>query len=78
MPRPNLEPHLRRTLIDEHTIIGALFSVDGKENNWFCSLYAPGDSIIVVLEHDSLYAYAEGPTPEDAVFEARKKLWKGL
>lgn len=77
MGRPSIEPHLQRLLTDEHIVIGSLFQIaPGKP--FYCSLYAPGDSIAVVLAHDSLYAYAEGDTPEDAVYGARDILWKGL
>lgn len=78
MPRPTIEPHLLRLLTDEMTVIGSLFQVDpGKP--FFCSLYAPGTRPAeVVLSHGAVYAYAEGPTPEDAIHEARRKLWGGL
>jgi len=78
MPRPALEPHLRRLLTDEAIVIGSLFqTAEGKP--FFCSLYAPGTNVAhCVLSPDSVYAYAEGPTAEDAVYEARKKLWGDL
>lgn len=77
MPRPSIELHLRRLLTSENIVIGSLFQID-RGKPFFCSLYAPGDSVAVVLNHDSLYAHAEGDTPEDAIYAAREKLWKGL
>lgn len=77
MPRPNLEPHLQRRLIEEKTVIGSLFQVSNKEG-FFCSLYAPGEGVVAILDHGSLYATGYGSSPEDAVCEARAKLWGGL
>lgn len=78
MPRPNLEPHLQRRLTEEKTVIGSLFQVD-KGKDFFCSLYAPGTNPAqTILDHGSLYATGMGLTPEDAVYEARAKLWGGL
>lgn len=80
MPRPEIAPHLRRLLIDEATVIGALFQISDKGiGPFFCSLYAPGRKVAeTMLSDKSLYAYGEGPTPEDAVYEARSKLWGSL
>lgn len=79
MPRPQIEPHLLRLLSSEKTYIGALFNVKADDGgDYFCSLYAPGDGPGVVLNPDVLYACAEGPTVEDAIHNARAKLWKGL
>lgn len=77
MPRPKLEPHLRMLLTKERIVIGSLFEVSSKEG-YYCSLYAPGDSIVAVLDEGALYAYEYGLTPEDAIYAAREKLWKGL
>lgn len=78
MPRPKLEPHLQRLLNDERTYVGALFQVnDGGP--WWCSLYAPvQEGVCPVLDPSISYAYDEGPTPEDAIYGARDKLWNGL
>lgn len=80
MPRPEIEPHLRRLLTDEATVIGSLFQISEKGiGPFFCSLYAPGDNPAkTVLSDGVCYAAAEGPTPEDAIHEARSKLWGGL
>lgn len=77
MPRPKLEPHLRTLLTNERTVIGSLFQISGREG-FYCSLYAPGDSVAAVLDHGSLYGYGYGDNAEDAVYAARDKLWKGL
>lgn len=77
MSRPKIEPHLSVLLTNERTVIGSLFQIEpGKP--YYCSLVAPGDSVVAILEPDTLYAWAEGPTPEDAIYSAREKLWKGL
>lgn len=77
MPRPEIEPHLRRRLIEEQTVVGSLFQLEaGKE--FFCSLYAPGDSISVILADGSIYATGTGDTADDAVWAARSKLWGDL
>lgn len=79
MPRPAIDPHLRTLLTNERIFIGSLFQINAKETGpFYASLYAPGDGPSVVLDHGSLYAYAEGDTPEDAVYAARDKMWKGL
>jgi hypothetical protein len=79
MPRPQIEPHLLRLLTSEQTFIGGLFNVnkDGS-GDFYCTLYAPGDSPAVVLNPNSLYAHGQGPTVEDAIHNTRAKLWKGL
>jgi hypothetical protein len=79
MARPPLEPHLRRLLTDEKTEIMSLFQVNKNESGpFFCSMSAPVETISDLLAHGNCYAYAEGPTPEDAVHTARQKLWNGL
>jgi hypothetical protein len=79
MPRPQIEPHLLRLLTSERTYISALFAINGGESGpFYCSLYAPGDGPSVVLSPGTLYACAEGPTVEDAIHNARYKIWKGL
>lgn len=80
MPRPEIEPHLRRLLTDEATVIGSLFQISEKGTGpFFCSLYAPGEKAAqMVLCEGICYAIGEGPSPEDAVYEARGKLWGGL
>lgn len=78
MSRPALEPLTRRLLIDEVTTIMALFSIKGEEGPFYCSLTAPADNISDALAHHNCYAYAEGATPDDAVYAARQKLWNGL
>lgn len=79
MPRPQIENHLLRLLTSEATYIGSLFNIEKNgEGDYYCSLYAPGDSPGVVLSDGVLYAFAQGPTVEDAIHNARAKLWKGL
>ena len=77
MPRPKLEPHLQRLLIDESIHIGSLFQVSSREG-WFSSLYSPDLGAASVLNPACLYAYGEGESPEEAVFAARDKMWNGL
>ena len=77
MPRPKLEPHLRRLLTEESVYIGALFQTE-RGGPYFTSLYAPDLGVASMLNPDSLYAGAEGPTPEDAIHNGRAKLFGGL
>lgn len=77
MTRPPIEPHLRRRLSEERTVVGSLFQVD-KGKDFFCSLSAPGDDALAILEHGNVYATGYGPSPDDAVWAAHKELWKGL
>jgi len=77
MARPEIEPHLRRRLTDERTVIGSLFQVD-KGKDFFCSLYAPGESAAAVLDHGSVYATGYGASPDDAVWAAHREMWKGM
>lgn len=78
MARPSIEPHLQRLLTSEKIFVGSLFTLGKGDSEYFCSLYAPGDSALVVLEPSSLYAWAIGDTAEDAIYAAREGLWKGL
>lgn len=77
MARPEIEPHLRRRLTEEKTVVGSLFHVSNKEG-YFCTLYAPGEGVLAVLDHGSLYATGYGETPDDAVWAAHGNLWGGL
>ena len=77
MARPEIEPHLRRRLIEEKVVVGSLFQVD-KGKDFFCSLYAPGEGVGPILEHGSIYATGYGVTADDAVWDAHAKLWGGL
>jgi len=76
MGRPKLEPHLRRLLTEESVYVGALFQTQG--GNWFTSLYAPDMGVSSVLNPNSVVAWAEGPTPEDAIHNGRAQLFGGL
>lgn len=76
MPRPKLEPHLRRLLIDEQIFILSLFTT--KQGPYFCSLVAPVEDISDALLEGQCYATGQGDIPEDAVYAARQKLWNGL
>lgn len=78
MPRPEILPHTQRLLTSEQIVVGSLFSINGKGEPFYCSLYAPGTGPSVVLNHNSLYAYAEGETAEEAIYNARDQLWRGL
>lgn len=79
MPRPAIEPHLQTLLTRERTFIGSLFQISEKGvGPFFCSLYAPGESPSVVLQDGIVYGYGEGESPEDAIYAARDKMWKGL
>jgi hypothetical protein len=70
---------LQTLLTSEATIIGSLFQVNRDGSGpFYCSLYAPGHSISAVICHGSVYATGEGETPEDAIYTAREKMWKGL
>ena len=77
MSRPKLEPHLSRLLTEEATIIMSLFQVSGREG-FHCSLSAPSFRIGDTLQDGQVYAVGWGDTAEDAVYEARDKMWKGL
>lgn len=77
MARPEIQSHLQRLLTEEKIFIGSLFDISNK-GEFFCSLYAPGDSSDVVLSETALYVTGSGSTPDDAVWAARDKLWKGL
>jgi len=77
MSRPAIQDHLQRRLTDEKIVIGSLFQID-KGKQFFCSLYAPGENIEAVLNHDSLYATGRGETPDDAVWAAHNQLWGDL
>lgn len=74
--RPQLEPHLSRLLTTEKIVVGSLFEY--KSGTYWCSLYAPGTDHNVVLNPECMYAVGEGPTPDDAVYAARTKLWGTL
>lgn len=75
MARPPLETATRRLLRDESITIMALFGVKTTdEGPFYCAMCSPGE----VLDPGNCYAYAEGPSPDDAVHEARLKLWNGL
>jgi len=79
MPRPELEPHLQRLLTSEDTRILALFSVPASGNGpFFCSAIGPAEELRMPWDERVVYAYSEGPTPEDAVYAVRQKLWNGL
>jgi len=76
MHRPQIEPHLSRLLTSEKTMLGCCVETKGV---FFVALYAPvlGGRLAEYL-FDSAYGYGEGPTPEDAIYAARDKLWNGL
>lgn len=78
MARPELEPLTRRLLRDESICIMALFTTKADGGDYYCSLTAPATTIAEALDHGNCYAYAEGPTPDDAVHNARLKLWNGM
>lgn len=77
MPRPKIEPHLQRLLTEESVHVGALFQTQ-SDGPWFTSLYSPDKGVASVLNPTCLYAWAEGPTPEDAIHNGRAKLFGGL
>lgn len=77
MPRPALEPHLRRLLIEESTYIVSLFQVDGK-GRFFCAALAPAENVAEALFDGRCYAHGQGDTPEDAVYAMRTTMWSGL
>jgi hypothetical protein len=64
-------------LTEEKTAVGCLCEV--KAGSYFAALYAPtNDSGLGFMLFDSAYGWGEGPTADDAVHEARNKLWNGL
>lgn len=80
MAAPPIQPHLRRLLKTERTVIVTLFrTIDrGGEPCYTCALKAPADSRSDTLDHGMIYALSCGNNPDDAVHAARQELWKGL
>lgn len=77
MAKPPIEPHLRRRLIEERTVVGSLFQTEDRKD-FFCALYAPGDTRDVILADGSIYAVGYGATSDDAVWAAHRSMWRGL